>query len=310
MLMGFLSFPFMVLPFFCPATLILELRGSGRGEEPSGGNVLRLIQIRLATLSLQKISLVCQGKSAQLQIADSSSKNAASFSSARTTKRFPSPRCASAIQIVRPSESIAETQPLTPTGFAELIGYHFPLAHFEIVPVLVSTQQSQNDMKGRNDAGDKRKWSSTSSEAHHRFARLAHALLANSSHCERMLSASATDIALASFMTSDGTQVGKRFCFDWCVPLAVCSFHTLASCSSRNWEASLTNAGQRRRCTYVILPPISLQTRMLGFSQIASAARKISFPFGWPHQLSRMGPPAIASARFGKGPRAAWSTIP
>ena len=29
----------------------------------------------------------------------------------RTTKRFPSSRCASAIQIVRPLESIAETQP-------------------------------------------------------------------------------------------------------------------------------------------------------------------------------------------------------
>jgi hypothetical protein len=125
-----------------------------------------------------------------------------------------------------------------------------------------------------------------------------------------MLSASATDIALASFMTSEGTQVGKRFCFDWCVPLAVCSFHTFASCSARNREASLTNAGQRRRCTYVILPPISLQTRTLGLSQIASAARKISFPFGWPHQLPGMGPPAISSARFGTGPRAAWRTIP
>ena len=30
---------------------------------------------------------------------------------APTTKRFPSPRCASAIQIVRPSQSMAETQP-------------------------------------------------------------------------------------------------------------------------------------------------------------------------------------------------------
>jgi hypothetical protein len=29
----------------------------------------------------------------------------------RTTKRFPSSRCASTIQIVRPLESIAETQP-------------------------------------------------------------------------------------------------------------------------------------------------------------------------------------------------------
>ena len=34
--------------------------------------------------------------------ADSSSRNAVSFSSARTTKRFRSPRCASAIQVVRP----------------------------------------------------------------------------------------------------------------------------------------------------------------------------------------------------------------
>jgi hypothetical protein len=45
------------------------------------------------------------------RIADSSSTNAVSFSSACTTKRFPSSRCASAIQIVRPLESIAETQP-------------------------------------------------------------------------------------------------------------------------------------------------------------------------------------------------------
>src|SRR4029077_2871189 len=41
----------------------------------------------------------------------STSRNALSLSSACTTKRFPSPRCASAIQIVRPLESIAETQP-------------------------------------------------------------------------------------------------------------------------------------------------------------------------------------------------------
>jgi hypothetical protein len=41
--------------------------------------------------------------------ANSNSRNAVSFSSERTTKRFPSSRCASAIQIVRPRESIAET---------------------------------------------------------------------------------------------------------------------------------------------------------------------------------------------------------
>jgi len=40
-----------------------------------------------------------------------SSRNAVSFSSARATKRFLSQRWASAIQIVRPLASIAETQP-------------------------------------------------------------------------------------------------------------------------------------------------------------------------------------------------------
>jgi hypothetical protein len=41
----------------------------------------------------------------------SSSRNAVSFSSACTTKRFPLPRCASAIQMVRPRESTVERQP-------------------------------------------------------------------------------------------------------------------------------------------------------------------------------------------------------
>jgi hypothetical protein len=36
----------MVLPFFFPAELIRWNCGSERGEEPSGGEVLRLIQIR------------------------------------------------------------------------------------------------------------------------------------------------------------------------------------------------------------------------------------------------------------------------
>ncbi len=45
------------------------------------------------------------------QIALSNSKNAVSFSSACTTNRFPSPRCASATKIVRPSRSTVATQP-------------------------------------------------------------------------------------------------------------------------------------------------------------------------------------------------------
>src|SRR5256886_4472318 len=43
--------------------------------------------------------------------AASASVKAVNFSSARTTKRFPSPRCASATKIVRPLESTAEPQP-------------------------------------------------------------------------------------------------------------------------------------------------------------------------------------------------------
>jgi len=53
------------------------------------------------------------------------SPNAVSFSSARTTKRFPS-QCASTIQIVRPSESTAENPAPTPTGFAEIVSDDFP----------------------------------------------------------------------------------------------------------------------------------------------------------------------------------------
>ena len=64
----------------------------------------------------------------QPQIADSSSINAVSFSSACTTKRFPS-RCASAIQIVRPLESIAATQPQTPTGFAGVVSDYLQIFH-------------------------------------------------------------------------------------------------------------------------------------------------------------------------------------
>src|SRR5882724_7177765 len=45
------------------------------------------------------------------RIADSSSKNAVSFSSERNIKRLPSPQWASTIRILHPSESTAETQP-------------------------------------------------------------------------------------------------------------------------------------------------------------------------------------------------------
>src|SRR5437764_2605279 len=46
-----------------------------------------------------------------IQIALSNSRNAVRFSSACTTNRFPSSRCASTIQIILPSRSTAERQP-------------------------------------------------------------------------------------------------------------------------------------------------------------------------------------------------------
>jgi hypothetical protein len=58
----------------------------------------------------------------------SSSINALSFPSACTTNRFPSPRCASAIQIVRPLESTADTQPQVQPALLRLsaiVSQHF-----------------------------------------------------------------------------------------------------------------------------------------------------------------------------------------
>src|SRR6266478_6908971 len=92
---------------------------SGTGKEPSGGKVLRLIQIRLTTPSLPKIVRVCQDNSPRLRIADSSSRNAVSFSSARTTKQFPS-RSAPTIQIVCPSQCKADIQPQLQPAFLRL----------------------------------------------------------------------------------------------------------------------------------------------------------------------------------------------
>jgi len=47
--------------FLFPATLILRIAGP-EGEEPSGGMILRLIQIRLTTPSFEKIAVGCQEK--------------------------------------------------------------------------------------------------------------------------------------------------------------------------------------------------------------------------------------------------------
>src|SRR5512140_1789749 len=68
---------------------------------------------------------------------------------------FPVSRCASATKIVCPLESTVATQPqLQPAllRLSAITSQNFTLKR--IVLLLVSTQQSQNDRKGRNDAGD------------------------------------------------------------------------------------------------------------------------------------------------------------
>ena len=94
--------------FLCFSPLIVSGGcGSGRDEEPSGGRCPPPDSDPFSDAEFGKNPPACQDNSPQARIADSSSRNAVNFSSARTTKRFPSSRCASAIQIVRPLESSA-----------------------------------------------------------------------------------------------------------------------------------------------------------------------------------------------------------
>jgi hypothetical protein len=78
------GFMLIFLSFFLPQRLIPASSRSEREEEAAGRSVLRPIQICLATPSLKKISLARQANSPQPQTADSSARNATSFSSART----------------------------------------------------------------------------------------------------------------------------------------------------------------------------------------------------------------------------------
>src|SRR5947207_10216962 len=64
----------------------------------------------------------------------------------------PSLRYASTIQIVRPSESMAETQPQTPTGFAEFVGNQFPVFHARDSGLFALHTAMTNDVNGRDDA--------------------------------------------------------------------------------------------------------------------------------------------------------------
>src|SRR5262249_8146779 len=70
---------------------------------------------------LPKIPPAWQANSVQMPTVASNSRNGGSFSSAGATNRLPSPRWASAIQIVRPSESKADTQPQLHPAFSDYL---------------------------------------------------------------------------------------------------------------------------------------------------------------------------------------------
>src|SRR6266446_5236370 len=93
---------------FSPLRLILRIAGP-EGAKNLAGICPPPDSDPFSDVSLEKTFLGCQANSPQPQTADSSARKAVSFSSERTTKRFPSSRCASATNIVRPST--AETQP-------------------------------------------------------------------------------------------------------------------------------------------------------------------------------------------------------
>jgi hypothetical protein len=75
----------MVLPYFFRAALIQWVAGPEETKSLAGEEaVLRQIQIRLNSSEFEKISLACQANSLQARIADSSYRNAVSFSSAHS----------------------------------------------------------------------------------------------------------------------------------------------------------------------------------------------------------------------------------
>lgn len=129
-------------------------------------------------------------------------------------------------------------------------------------------------------------------------------------HVPSRARASSIDIRRAACFNSGVTQRAKGVVLFLCAPDGVCSWTIAVSRSCPISSASRTSAGHNRRCTKVSLPSTRGKQRTSGESAIVSSAAKISRPRACPHQLPRMGPPVIASARLGTGPRADASTTP
>src|SRR5882724_6091633 len=89
---------FIFLLSVCPRWVGPSQCRSEKGEESSGRKASYPDPGFQTTPSVEKISPARQDNLLQARIADSSSTNAVSFPSARTTKRFLSSRCASATE--------------------------------------------------------------------------------------------------------------------------------------------------------------------------------------------------------------------
>jgi hypothetical protein len=117
-----------VIPFLFPA--VLTATGAGPEETKNlAGDALRLIQIRSATASFAKIAPASQDNFSASANRRIEVEKRSQLRICAHAKRFPSPRCASTIQIVRPLRSTADTSAPAPPGFAETVSNDFAVAH-------------------------------------------------------------------------------------------------------------------------------------------------------------------------------------
>jgi hypothetical protein len=121
---------------------------------------------------------------------------------------------------------------------------------------------------------------------------------------------SSTLRSVAAATSSGGTHPGKATSTVWWAPEAVCCSSRAASRSAGKRSATRTSAGQIRRWIRVTRPSIRRVATTSPDARTRLRTAKISWPDAWPHQLPRIGSPAICSARFGTGPRADCNTTP
>jgi hypothetical protein len=114
--------------FICPPLIFCGGCGSGRDEEPSGGKVLRLIQIRLAmpslAKSLQRVKPIRRKPESRIPVLQT--RSAFRQHARRTAFRR---RGGHLQQRLFASARPRLTRSPTPTGFAEIVSDDLPVLH-------------------------------------------------------------------------------------------------------------------------------------------------------------------------------------